>query len=403
MSDAQRIRKRLAELPFRLPLLDALLADDAVHFRFRAIDWSWDGYKGLSVATGFNPLLREIYVPVGSPVGAWCLRDMPASRIRDLNVGDLFVSQLLFILHDYLHIWAYGTAYELLPSHMGFLRAPISAGNFETYLFCHILSEAVATVGVDYWWLSRVKLDEIIKLGTCCDLLTTSYRAEHDAEYRRLFRARGRETFDTNSLAFFCDLVTFYCTGELIGFGERDMLRSPKLRDWLTQELKYGELQRAYARRWFRFLRDAKVHDDEIAALMGEIPLRERWKQRLMKEVGERLWRKVQASEPMPTPKYPAYEFGSRYPLDLRFMSLRTDADFERAWKDPFIRTTQRKRLVGQLVSRRWRTKISDAHHLELQELLTVDVVKAIASLLAEAPRVSPSSAREPRHVFLLA
>ena len=402
MSTSQRVPKRLAELPFRIPLLDALLADKAVEFRFRAIDSSWDGYAGLSVESGFNPLLREIYIPVGSPVGAWCLGDLPASRVRDLNLGDHFVSQLLFILHDYLHIWAYGTAFEILPSRSGYLRAPVSASTFETYLFCHILSEAVATIGVDYWWLSRVKLDDILKLGTRRELLTTSYRAEHDTEYRRLFRSSTRNAFESNSVAFFCDLTTFYCTGEFVGFGDRDLRRSPRLRDWLTDELKYGELQRAYARRWFRFLRDAAVHDDENAELMGEISLREPWKLRLMKEMGERLWRKLRSDEPMPTPPYPPYEFGSNHPTDLRFISLRTEADFHRAANDPFVLKKQRKNLVAQLVSRRWRTKISDAHHLELKQLLTVDVVDAVACLLADAPRVSPSCPREPRHLFQL-
>lgn len=383
-------------------MLDALLADKAVNFRLRATDLSWDGYAGLSVEPGFNPLLREIYIPVGSPVGAWCLHDLPASRLRDLNLGDRFVDQLLFILHDYLHIWAYGTAFELLPRRLGYLHTPLSASTFETYLFCHILSEAVATIGVDYWWLSRVKLDDILELGARRELLTTSYRAEHDAEYRRLFRRSTRGAFESNSVAFFCDLATFYCTGEFLGFGERDLLRSPRLRGWLTEELTYGELQRAHARRWFRFIRDAVVHEDDTAALMGEISVDEPWKQRLMKEMGERLWQKVHASEPMPTPPYPAYAFASNHPLDLRFISLRTEADFRRASKDPFVRKKQRKLLVTQMVSRRWRMKLSEAHHLELQQLLKVDVVESVARLLTDAPRVSPSFPGEPHHLFQL-
>lgn len=60
MSASQRIRRRLARLPFRLPLLDQLIADDAVEFQLRSTDVSWDHYGGLRIQPGFNPLLRQI-------------------------------------------------------------------------------------------------------------------------------------------------------------------------------------------------------------------------------------------------------------------------------------------------------------------------------------------------------
>jgi len=402
MSNSQRIRRRLDLLPFRLPLLDQLIADEAVDFQLMAIDTSWDGYVGLNVQPGFNPLLRQIYIPIGSPVGTWCLHDLPRSRLRDLNLGDHFVSQLLFILHDYLHIWAYGTAYEIMPRHPGFMSAPISASTFDTYLYCHLLSEAVATVGVEYWWLSRVKLDKILELGTTCELLTTSYRTEHDPEYRRLHRSASGRAFESGSVEFFCDMAEFYCTGEFHGFGLRDMRRSPRLREWLSGEISYGELQRKYARQWFSFIRDAVVSDSEDPALAGAISLQEPWKRELMRTMGERLWRKIHTGDPMPTPPYPAYEFGTQYPLDLRFTNLKTEADFRRASKDEFVRKHQRKHLLGQLLSRHWRTEISVAHHHELRQLLAIDVVDAVAALVASAPRVG-SRRGEPRHVFQLA
>src|SRR5688572_16545693 len=103
-----------------------------------------------------------------------------------------------------------------------------------------LLSEAAATVGVDYWWLCAVELGELLPIGTRVrGGLTTSYHERDRSEYRRFY-----PELEVQSLAFFGDLCAFHCNGEFVGFDGDDLARSPLLLAWLTQELRYGERQR---------------------------------------------------------------------------------------------------------------------------------------------------------------
>jgi hypothetical protein len=57
--------------------------------------------------------------------------------------------------------------------------------DFEDLIFCHLLTEAVAVAGLDYWYLSCVELNDVVDLGTTVRNLTIPYHERQRAEVRR--------------------------------------------------------------------------------------------------------------------------------------------------------------------------------------------------------------------------
>ena len=164
--------------------------------------------------TGFQPALGRIFYPTNSAVDAW-LGDVGGDP-RPHNFADRLMNELFFLVHDYLHILGYRWINGLMPE-LGFGTAEITEKNAESFVFCHLLTEAVATVGLDYWYLSRLNLYEELQIGTGFSGLTVCIE-------RRTMRSIGvfDPTFEVQSTAFFERICRFYCTGEFEGFGKED-------------------------------------------------------------------------------------------------------------------------------------------------------------------------------------
>jgi hypothetical protein len=267
-----------------IPLVAQMLTDSRVPLKARAIDDAWRTHEAIPISvSGFNPLARCVFYPVRSPVAKWL--KAPWASSRALNRGDDLLRSVLFAVHDYLHVWSYLAISELAPE-IGFGRAPISADNFESFVFCHLLSETAATVGLDYWYLSTVEINKVCPIGSAVTGLTVSYREQHLPEYQRfnpLFQVQDRK--------FFGLLHRFYCDGTFRGFDSADLRKSPLLWRWLEHELRYAENQRRYCRMWFSYLAYGHCkwpRSKLIAPVRGE---RRHW--RLAEELGELLWSKV--------------------------------------------------------------------------------------------------------------
>lgn len=273
----------------RIPLLAQLLDDPAFSIVRRGIDSRWK-YEDL-IATrvdGFNPLRGAAYVGTHSHFDRWLPhRDGSA---RPFNRGDELMSEALSVVHDYLHVWTYQWIDHLRPE-IGFGHRPITSRNFEDMVFCHILSEAVATVGLDYWYLSTVNMREEVPIGTVQTGLTVSYREAWEDEYRR-FNPR----LNIQNPSFLGILTRFYCDGVFVGFDVDDLRSSPALESWITHELRYGQLQRRYCREWLSYLSEADIRLTE-SQLDAPIAYGAAWKKRLISEIGERLWAKVKQGE----------------------------------------------------------------------------------------------------------
>ncbi|HEX4462430.1 MAG TPA: hypothetical protein VIA18_30845, partial [Polyangia bacterium] len=157
----------------------------------------------------------------------------------------------------------------------------------ERYAFVHLLTEAVATVGLDYWYLSTIALDEVVPIGTQVSMLAVDYHERFLPEYRRFapdFRVQDPE--------FFVELCEFYATGVFHGFAVDDLRRSPRVLGWLRHELAYGVKQREHIRAWLSYLAAGRVTLG-ADALRAPVACDEPWHAELAREVGQRLWRKV--------------------------------------------------------------------------------------------------------------
>lgn len=272
-----------------VPLVRQMFSDPSVRVAFRAIDRSWMYQKifGLSV-TGFNPFGSELYVARLSALADW-LRD-GRRRDRRHNVGDALVHEVLFLVHDYLHIWARMVIQNELPE-LELGHGKITRRSLETFAFCHLATEAVATVGLDYWYLSTIELDEVCGIGTCIRNLVCSYREQDLTEYRRF-----NETYDVQHPEFLVKMAEFYATGEFDGFSAEDALASPKLLRWTEHELTYGRTQRSHIRAWLSYLSNGAVvlAPEELSA---PITLGKKWQRTLLRKLAGLLWRKVKDDE----------------------------------------------------------------------------------------------------------
>lgn len=325
-----------------------MLADPYVALREVPVDKGWR-YDGLlqSETTGFNPLLRAVFYGQRSAMANWLKN--PLASGRDANVEDRLVGELFFAVHDYLHCWSYFAIQNLVPR-LGFGTAPITRRNVEDFAFCHLLTEAVATAGLDYWYLSTVNLNEICPIGTRLEGLTVSYREEHLSELRRF-----EPGLEVQSPRFFGELSRFYCSGEFPHFDVRALKRSPVLLRWLDHELNYGERQREYIRRWLSYLSDDAVRFSK-EELNAPVVCSRPWQSRLIEDLGRLLWEKVKGQTPHHfRPTSPMSAVWRRRDLtrkDFRFLSAQAfhDKDLSDAFEGEDRETSFRHFFV-QFVS----------------------------------------------------
>ena len=281
--------RRHSESLLHIPLVQQMLEDPSVQFKSRAIDKSWHYFNKHSPSLGgFNPLTNTIYYGKYSRFSKWLKQTEKSAR--ELNEGDHLVAEVLFAVHDYLHIWGYQAVAELLPN-LGFGTNPITDKNFEDMVFCHLLTETVATVGLDYWYLSQLNLNDVVSIGTRIYPLTTHYHQKHIAEFQRFSKS-----FNPYKKEFFTQINNMYICGEFAGLDIKALQRSPLILNWMTHELKYAELQRRYTRSWLAHLSNLKIQLP-LAQLSKPVNLDNKWKQQLTADLSFLLWNKVVKNE----------------------------------------------------------------------------------------------------------
>ena len=272
-----------------IPLVKEALFDPCFATQARAIDADWAYFQAIPISvTGFNPFLQTYYFASRSAMTQWIRR--PEVSARDLNEQDVLAKEALFLAHDYLHTWAYQVIHQLVPK-LRFGVAPVTTENFEDFVFCHLLSETVATVGLDYWYLSATDLNQVCDIGTALRTLTTAYREENINEYRRFHPG-----LEVQAPKFFEMFARFYCDGVFPGYEFDDLRRSPLTLRWIKNELEYGETQRNYARSWMAYL--SGENEKALGCVEGKLdaPVDHvaSWKKRLIADLGRALWAKVQ-------------------------------------------------------------------------------------------------------------
>ena len=270
----------LQQLEQAVPSLAKALADPHVRIVERAVDSHWLYNCKCAPSLGWNPFRREIYIGRDS-LTATLLR-APLEDLRAHNEGDLLMPELMFLVHDYLHIWATDAIRKLRPE-LGFGVAPITADNLEDQAFALLVTEAAATVGLDYWWLSNAPVIAGLDIGSRFSTLTVAYQSRHLPEYRR-----HCPELEVQRPEFFELIARFYGDGVFPGFGVEDLKRSPMTLGWLRHELSYGAVQRKNARRWLHHL--GGLTPKRGADLSRSFDCEIDWRRALVRELGERLW-----------------------------------------------------------------------------------------------------------------
>jgi hypothetical protein len=301
-----------------IPLLAEALGSSDVKIVRRPIDRSWL-YEGIIPASvsGFNPFHRSLFIDSKSSLAGWL--DGGRKNDRAYNERDFLVHEALFLVHDYLHCWATQAIQNELPE-LQFGTGEINRRSLEDFAFCHLLTEAVATVGLDYWYLSTVDLNEVVDLGTARGPLTVGYRERDLAEYRRF-----HPKFEAQTPNFFKQIALFYARGSFEGFTIGDIRKSPKLLNWIEHELAYGEKQREYTRAWLLHLSNGKVFLDR-AELGLPIVVDQPWQKALIENLGARLWQKVKLGKVQAfgksVPMARLWKRDPALPIDFRFTNL---------------------------------------------------------------------------------
>lgn len=378
-----------------IPLVSQLLRDSSVGIEARGVDSRWSYAKVIDRGvSGFNPFQGVVFTGRNSSLAAWL--EQPRGSARKLNFDDRLVDEVLFAAHDYLHIWSYRWIARLWPE-LGFGEAEIGPENFEDMVFCHLLSEAVATVGLDYWYLSCVDLRDVVPIGSAKRGLTISYREDHAEEYRSFSNG-----FDVQRESFFQLIARFYCSGQFPGFSAEDMQLSPVLRGWLMHELRYGKLQREYCREWFAYLSGGRIGltpKQLSRPVAHDKPKHEH----LMREIGALLWAKVKQDDFADSGFRfdPDRLWSSRGSRDLRFQFL----NLNEVGLPSIARRAKLSVRSSTYLARQYLARLDfaafpkDGHPIFDLVLRNGDLALA-ESLLGNFQRVEPGSC-EPRELFL--
>lgn len=277
--------KTHSESLLQIPLVARLFENKSVSWQARNIDNNWFYEEHLPAPVGgFNPALGTLYYGRVSNFATW-LKDKKGSA-RKYNFEDNLMHEVLFSVHDYFHLWAYRAIHHLMPElKMG--TGEVTLENFEDYVYLHLLSETVATIGLDFWYLSQIDLNSVVSIGTKATTLTTKFYKSQLAEFQK-FNAN----FDPYQISFFATLDDLYCYAKVKGFSGTTLERSPAILGWMKHEYKYGEVQRQLTRQWINFLSAKNIipHGFDLTA-----PLKPggKWRKELRDQVGKLLWKKV--------------------------------------------------------------------------------------------------------------
>lgn len=381
----------------RIPLVRQLMTDENFGFIPRAIDnhWVYNQIIPIRVA-GFNPFLNGAFFANKSAFASWLPAPWKSARI--LNQDDELVYEVLFAIHDYLHFWCARAICSLRPE-LGFGTKPINKKNFEDFIFCHLVTEAAATAGLDYWHLGTLDLNHLCEIGTTRKNLTVPYRIEDEPEY-----ARFNPAFTAQNPGFFEWLVNLYLSGKPKGFDSSAMHDSPKIKRWLDKEIVYGKSQRMYSRGWLSYLSGETV-DCAEKVLPKPVGNEEPWKRALVRDIGERLWVKVKKNEGWESDgKFDPEEIwrsNPKRPSDLRYLNLnRLSAPAAlRSLKSK--REDEAKHAAAQWICRHDFESFDSGTTERIEDLFTTRQFAKIPSLLRSGRKIQPL-ADEPRDVFVL-
>lgn len=312
-----------ADSPMRLHLVRQALLDPGFGCRRRPHNNAWQTL-GLSPAScGYDPIGSVHYCASDSPLGAFWRSPHRVGRRH--NLGDRLAHDVLVMVHDHLHSWAWREVAAIDPAYS--LAQKPQPDRAEELAFAQLLTEAAACVGLDYWYLCETGLSQRCDLGSNQGPLSTYYRHADLSEYRRF-----HPTLRILQPQFLVDVVRMYCTDTFAGFGLADMRRSAKLENWLGTELFTARHQRRTTRLWLAQVLGLAWNESELQEPLPEPHARQL---ELAQVLGHRLWRKVREpgrdDEHRPwnaaNLPHPAWRYRPRRQADWRVANIRAGGD----------------------------------------------------------------------------
>ncbi len=266
------------------PLFDHFFKESSFRLVSRPYDsrWSYIGaVKGFQ--SGFNPFLNEIYFNEISNLAFW-LRGSEAPDSTGTRAK--LLHEVLFLVHDYLHIWAMRLIDHFCKTRLG--RGIRDRNHRELELFM-ILTEAVATVGLDYWVLSKTPTGRSFGLDRDIEFLTINLFPDQIEEIQKI-----DPQFNIHRESLYGEIVQFYLSGQLQGFTIDEVKASKALEKYVVHEISYGELQRAYARMFVQYAFEGAAPKEHDTSPMS---LGEPWHQDLVEFIGRTLWTLINIGE----------------------------------------------------------------------------------------------------------
>ncbi len=260
-----------------LPLFEHFFKEAQYSLVSRPFDSRWHyigAIKGFQ--SGFNPFLSSIFYNEISELSFWLkgseLPTRQSQRKRLLN-------EILFLLHDYLHMWSMRLIDQFCRLNFG--DGILGRSNRDLELFM-ILTEAVATVGLDYWVLSQADTGSPFGLDRGVQFLTINLHSEQVEAIRKI-----NPGFSIHRESLYTEIAHFYTSGIMLGFGIDDVKKCKELESYIVHELSYGELQRAYARMFVQYAFEGISRDETDTS---PIELCSAWHHDLIGYIGRHLW-----------------------------------------------------------------------------------------------------------------
>ena len=268
-----------------IPLIDFVIKQKNAPILARPVESKWT-YKGIFPisAAGFNPFCGKLFCAENSVFNRW-LPQAHESAIP-FNNGEWLVYECFFVVHDYLHLWAISEMLEDLP-YLKTAEVILDEKTISDLEFLYIVSEAAATVCLDFWYLAKTDINTLCPINSHFKGLTSVYQEADLNNYQQY-----NKDFEVQSPSFFQWIVNGYCSGEFEGFSVDDLKENKKLSDWLGKEVTIAHKQVWFIRHWLHYL--AGLDEPDEAAISDPIKIDTSERESIISRLGDKLWKIAQ-------------------------------------------------------------------------------------------------------------
>lgn len=325
-----------------LPLIGDIFSQNRVDFVQRPVDmrWHYSGIVPVSTA-GFNPLGRSVFFGRQSYLETFLAED----ELRIDKDIDQMLYEVLFAVHDYVHIWSTYRVLEYLP-HCAEPSTWSDPAALDDLAFLLVVGELVATTTLDFWLLCDLNLGRELRVRTTVGALTTAFRTSQIGETQEL-----RPGFEVGSRRFFSWLANGYCGLGFEGFEGVDRTRLKEKAGWVIKEMDLSLRQRRLTRSWLHHLSGGFASAPKADVIFINSSTR----MKILGDLEEELWdtcrRRVPLAWPSARPTPAVLGLVPSTGTDFRFNDILHVEDFERARLNPKMSIKQFGYMLSQFVS----------------------------------------------------